>query len=102
MARLCTKERKRSGIYTVKCSCGDPECPMQLQFVPDRKGNIVRVWFTSPEERGYCMRLTVGGVLELFECLLRALSDLATEEVVVNDRAGVEGENCGNCKECCS
>jgi hypothetical protein len=71
-----------------------------LQFVPDRQGNIVRVWFTSPEERGYCMRLTVGGVLELFECLLRALSDLATEEVVVNDRAGVESENCGNRKEC--
>jgi hypothetical protein len=46
------------------------------------------------------MRLTVGGVLELFECLLRALSDLATEEVVVNDRAGVEGENCGNREEC--
>jgi hypothetical protein len=102
MARLCTKKRKRSGIYTVKCSCGDPECPMQLQFVPDRQGNIVRVWFTSPEERGYCMRLTVGGVLELFECLLRALSDLATEEVVVNDRAGVESENCGNREECCS
>ena len=102
MARLCTKERKRSGIYTVKCSCGDPECPMQLQFVPDRKGNIVRVWFTSPEERGYCMRLTVGGVLELFECLLRALSDLATEEVVIDDRAGVEGEDCGNRAECCS
>jgi hypothetical protein len=101
MARLCTKQR-RSGIYTVKCSCGDPECPMQLQFVPDRQRNIVRVWFTSPEERGYCMRLTVGGVLELFECLLRALSDLATEEVVVNDRAGVESENCGNREECCS
>ena len=101
MARLCTKQR-RSGIYTVKCSCGDPECPMQLQFVPDRQGNIVRVWFTSPEERGYCMRLTVGGVLELFECLLCALSDLATEEVVRDDRAGVEGENCGNCEECCS
>jgi len=101
MARLSTKKR-RNGIYTVKCSCGDPECPMQLQFVPDRQGNIVRVWFTSPEERRYCMRLTVNGVLELFECLLRALSDLATEEVVRNDRAGVEGENCGNCKECCS
>jgi hypothetical protein len=101
MARLSTKQR-RSEIYTVKCSCGDPECPMQLQFVPDRQGNIVRVWFTSPEERGYCMRLTVGGVLELFECLLRALSDLATEEVVVNDRAGVESENCGNREECCS
>jgi len=101
MARQCTKQR-RSGIYTVKCSCGDPECPMQLQFVPDRQGKVVRVWFTSPEERGYCMRLTVGGVLELFECLLRALSDLATEEVVIDDRAGVEGENCGNCEECCS
>jgi hypothetical protein len=100
MARLCTKERKRSGIYTVKCSCGDPECPMQLQFVPDRQGNIVRVWFTSPEERGYCMRLTVGGVLELFECLLHALSDLATEEVVTDDRAGFESENCRNCAEC--
>jgi hypothetical protein len=73
-----------------------------LQFVPDRQGNIVRVWFTSPEERGYCMRLTVGGVLELFECLLRALSDLATEEVVLNDRAGFEGENCGNREEYCS
>jgi len=101
MASLCTKQR-RSGIHTVKCSCGDPECPMQLQFIPDRQGNIVRVWFTSPEERRYCMRLTVVGVLELFECLLRALSDLATEEVVVNDRAGAEGENCGNCEECCS
>jgi hypothetical protein len=99
MARLCTKQR-RSGIYTVKCSCGNPECPMQLQFVPDRRENIVRVWFTSPEERRYCMRLTVGGVLELFECLLRALSDLATEEVVIDDRAGFEGENCGNCAEC--
>jgi len=101
MARLSTKKR-RSGIYTVKCSCGDPECPMQLQFVTDRQENIVRVWFTSPEERRYCMRLTVNGVLELFDCLLRALSDLATEEVVRDDRAGVEGENCGNCKECCS
>jgi hypothetical protein len=75
---------------------------MQLQFVPDRQENIVRVWFTTPEERGYCMRLTVGSVLELFECLLRALSDLATEEVGVNDRAGVESENCGNREECCS
>jgi hypothetical protein len=75
---------------------------MQLQFIPDRRENIVRVWFTSPEERGYCMRLTVGGVLELFECLLRALSDLATEEVVADDRAGVEGEDCGNREECCS
>jgi hypothetical protein len=75
---------------------------MQLQFVPDRQENIVRVWFTTPEERGYCMRLTVGSVLELFECLLRALSDLATEEVVIDDRAGVEGENCRNCEECCS
>jgi hypothetical protein len=74
---------------------------MQLQFVPDRQGNIVRVWFTTPEERGYCMRLTVSGVLELFECLLHALSDLAaTKEVVIDDRTGVEGENCGNCEEC--
>jgi hypothetical protein len=48
------------------------------------------------------MRLTVDSILELFECLLCALSDLATEEVVMNDRAGVEGENCGNCEECCS
>jgi hypothetical protein len=99
MARLSTKKR-RSGIYTVKCSCGDPECPMQLQFVTDRQGNIVRVWFTSPEERRYCMRLTISGVLELFDCLLHALSDLATEEVVIDDRAGFEGENCGNCAEC--
>jgi hypothetical protein len=47
------------------------------------------------------MRLTVSGVLELFECLLHALSDLAaTKEVVIDDRTGVEGENCGNCEEC--
>jgi hypothetical protein len=84
LASLCPKQR-RSEIYTVRCSCGDPKCPMQLQFVPDRQENIVHVWFTSPEERRYCMRLTVDSVLELFECLLRALSDLATEEVGVND-----------------